>query len=240
MKYKLLAALLLFISIPSIQVMAQPELPDVGAVTRNGINILSWRSPFKSGIQFINIQRSMDSTFNFQTIGHIKDLEKVNQRFIDTRPYPGKNWYRVEMVFKSGTVWTSNKVSLTLDSADIANRKPLPPNDDSLQAIISRMDTNIPLDQTVEKLNRIASYTKSRYVYTNPFTGNIDIEIPDANKNNYSLSFYDRSGKEILHIPRINDTDVILDKRNFQITGILSFKLLKNNEDFEKGEVALY
>lgn len=95
-------------------------------------------------------------------------------------------------------------------------------------------------EQAVNNLNTNAVYPKSKYVFTNPFTGNIDIDLTDAFDNDYCLYFYDEQGKEALFIPRINDTAVILDRRNFQKSGVFKFKLLKNKEEFATGYVAVY
>lgn len=232
-----LSTLSLFFLLPLIA-MAQPQLPEVGALTKEGINVLSWINPYKSGVSSVSVERSADSTFNYQTIGVLKNITETTQSYIDTRPMLGDNWYRVVVLFSSGTDWKSNVVKLHLDSADVANRKPLPPGD-SLQKLISQMPVKSAED-AVNSINTTATYPKSKYVFTNPFTGNIDIEIADAFETNYSLYFYDEQGKEALFIPRINDTAVILDRRNFQKSGVFKFKLLKNKEEFATGYVAIY
>ena len=232
-----LSALSLICLLPGLA-MAQPQLPEVGALTKDGINVLSWVNPYKSGVSSVSIERSADSTFNYQTIGVLKDISQTTQSYIDTRPVLGDNWYRVVVLFSSGTDWKSNIVKLHLDSADVANRKPLPPGD-SLQKLISKMPAKSP-EEAVKSINTNAVYPKSKYVFTNPFTGNIDIDIADAFENDYALYFYDEQGKEALFIPRINDTAVVLDRRNFQKSGVFKFKLLKNKEEFETGYVAIY
>jgi len=232
-----LSTLFLVCLLPGIS-MAQPQLPEVAALTKDGINVLSWVNPYKSGVSSVSIERSADSTFNYQTIGVLKNITETTQSYIDTRPMLGDNWYRVVVLFTSGTDWKSNVVKLHLDSADVANRKPLPPSD-SLQKLISSMPAKSPED-AVNNINTKAVYPKSKYVFTNPFTGNIDIEIADAFETNYSLYFYDEQGKEALFIPRINDTAVVLDRRNFQKSGVFKFKLLKNKEQFANGYVAIY
>ncbi|HET8572508.1 MAG TPA: hypothetical protein VFL76_01440 [Edaphocola sp.] len=234
----LLSALCLTVLLPGIS-MAQPQLPEVGALTKDGINVLSWINPYKSGVSSVSIERSADSTFNYQTIGVLKNISETAQSYIDTRPMLGDNWYRVVVLFTSGTDWKSNVVKLHLDSADVANRKPLPPGD-SLQKLIDKMPPAGSPEQAVNNINTNAVYPKSKYVFTNPFTGNIDIDLADASENDYSLYFYDEQGKEALFIPRINDTAVILDRRNFQKPGVFKFKLLKNKEEFATGYVAVY
>ncbi len=213
---------------------AQPSLPAIGAVTEKGINILSWNNPYDQGLQSIAVQRSADSNLNFVTIGYVPNLKQGVQSYVDAHPMPGMNWYRLIIMFKSDMEWKSDLAKLIVDSAAIASRGALPPSD-SLQKLINQMDDA----SAVSNLNTV-SYPKSRYVFTNPFTGNINIEIEDALKYTYSLIFYDQQEREVLKIPRIGEKVVILDKRNFQRTGMYRFKLLRNKEEFDKGYITVY
>lgn len=230
--------MLLLFSINVSKAQPAPTLPEIEAITKNGINLLRWVNPYTNGVQSVSIQRSSDSVADFGTIGLFEDVKNPNQAFIDSRPQLGKNWYHVVVLFTSGASWVSNNVLLKLDSSQIASRKPLPLND-SLQKIVAKLPTIAP-EKVVEDVNQQAAYPKSKYVYTDQFNGNIDISLPDADANDYKLSFYNQSGQEVLTIPRINDTAVILDKRNFQTTGLFHFKLLKNKEKFAEGTVTIY
>ena len=213
---------------------AQPTLPEIATVTQGGITVLSWTNPYESGVKSISVQRSADSNYNFTTIGYVKEMRKGVQSFVDAHPMVGKNWYRLIVIFNSDMEWKSSLGNVVVDSAAIANRQPLPPGD-SLQKLITASGNTAVLNT----LNTV-SYPKSQYVFTNPFTGNINIEIQDALKENYHLIFYDQADKQVLFIPRINDKVVILDKRNFQSLGLFKFKLFKNKEEFDKGFVTIY
>jgi hypothetical protein len=216
------------------KIYAQPELPNIAVITQGGINILSFTNPYESGIKSIAVERSNDSVLNFANIGYVASVKKGAASFVDAHPMVGKNWYRLQIVFSGGMEWISNLGSIEVDSAAIANRKPLPPSD-SLQKIINATGNTAVINEI-----KTVEMPKSQYVFTNPFTGNINIEIQDALKETYQLFFYDQNDKEVLRIPRINDKIVILDKRNFQTTGIFKFKLLKNKEEFDKGYVTIY
>ena len=91
----------------------------------------------------------------------------------------------------------------------------------------------------IESLNTV-TYPRSRYVFTNPFSGNINIVVSEPFKDTYYVLFFDQSDKQVLKIPRVNDTTVVLDKRNFQKSGVFKFTLFKNNQEFEKGFVTIY
>lgn len=230
---RLLFPVLLFIG-SSISAWSQPSLPEVGALSQNGINILSWTNPYADGVKEVFVQRSRDSVMSFSTVGSVSDISKPMQSFVDAHPLPGNNFYKVKIVFASGGDWQSNTVMLYVDSSSIASQKVLPPND-SLQKLIAKMGST----PSVDKINAL-SYTRSRYVYTNPFNGNINIELPSPFKNAYKIIFYNQSDKEVLTIPRVNDENIILDKRNFSSSGVYKFKVLKNQQEFETGFVTIY
>lgn len=231
---KRIVAVIFLLCCFNVYLRAQPELPAIAVVTQGGIAVVSWTNPYENGLKSIAVQRSADSNYNFATLGYVTDLKKGVQSFVDAHPAVGKNWYRLVILFSSDMEWKSSLGKVIVDSAAIANRKPLPPSD-SLQKLISQSGNAA----AINSVNTV-SYPKSQYVFTNPFTGNINIEIQDALKENYSLIFYDQQDHVVLKVPRINDKVVILDKRNFQATGLFKFKLLKNKEEFDKGYVTIY
>jgi hypothetical protein len=343
---------------------AQPNLPDMVSVTQNGINILTWTCQY-DGVKTIAVQRSSDSNFNYTTIGYVRDIKKGVQYYLDGHPKPGANWYRVKLVFGSDLSWTSNRIKVMVDSAQIAKARSLPPND-SLQGLIAKshvktvevaatavnttvkpkveqpqtptptptrtlsdtvaatpIDRNLPTRglqqapkvtmpvaanaQPISKLagNTLAdsmseptfynpknlptkglqsmptktlpvttttipvpaievppapivvkplisleipdiesvdaySYIKSQYVFTNPFTGHVNIEVADAKTSKYSIEFFDCKNAKILEIPKLNETNIVLDKRNFQRVGIYKFELYKDKVKLETGYVTIY
>jgi len=234
--------------------MAQPLLPDLVGVTQKGLNIISWTSPYEH-LKSIAVQRSSDSFFNFTTIGYVKSLTKGEQAYIDGHPLPGKNWYRLQIVFGSDLNWYSNRIKLFVDSAQLMMQSVVPPND-SLQKLASKVrfqDTagaslnpgiaakplltvTIPDASGVQAYN----YIKSQYVFTNPFTGHVNVELKDAKIYRYSLKFFDQDNNEILDIPRITEDAIIIDKRNFQHKGIFRFELARDREKLESGVITIY
>ena len=213
---------------------AQSTLPEIDILTKDGINIISWISPYKAGVKSIAVQRSADSITNFGTIGMVSNLKSTKQDYVDAHPLLGPNYYRVILTFNSDIEWISNISNIEMDSASIANQKIIPSNE-AIQKIIEETGST----KVLENLSTI-SYPKSRYVFTNPFTGNINIEIPDATQNTYTLVFYDDNEKKVLEILSILEEVIILDKRNFQSLGIFKFKLFKNKQEFEKGVITIY
>lgn len=276
--------LVIFFVASATVLKAQPVLPDIAGASDKGINVLSWISQFE-GVKSIAVQRSSDSNVNYTTVGYVKNLKKGRQAFIDGHPLPGNNWYRLFIAFNSDLTWQSNRFKLFVDSATLAAKRVLPPND-SLQklAVKIKIDTNAspakanasssitpsstpatgtvntpavadtenPADSAlsiIDKLvitipdpNEINSYTyvKSEYVFTNPFTGHINMELPDIKKHKYSIEFFDEKDRKVLELHKVSESPLILDKRNFQKKGLYRFELKKNKEKLETGYITVY
>ncbi len=218
---------------------AQSLLPDVDAYSQKGVNVLSWTSQY-DGLKSIAVQRSADSTYNYATIGYVKDFKKGAQVFVDGHPNPGKNFYRLYIVFASDLTWYSNRIKLIVDSAQLMQQRVLPPND-SLQKMISSLNLS---DSAATDPNEISAYTyiRSLYVFTNPFTGHVNVELPeDEDKRaTYSVNFFDDKEKRVLEIEKVPEHMVIIDKHNFQSKGIYKFELRKNNDLLEMGYITIY
>jgi hypothetical protein len=247
--------LVFFLVLVAGDAIAQPMLPDMVGATQKGMNILSWTSQYEK-LKSIAVQRSTDSQFNYTTIGYVKELKKGPQAYIDGHPLPGKNWYRLQIAFGSDLTWLSNRVKLFVDSAQLLETKVVVSND-TLQKMAARVrfvDTTgsamvnptaapkpvlsvaLPDASTVDAY----AYIKSQYVFTNPFTGHVNVEVKDPRMFRYSLQFYDSKESRVLDIPRIGEPAVIIDKRNFQRKGIYRFELMRDREKLESGFITIY
>lgn len=249
--------LLLLLAGLSLSASAQTQLPDILGATEKGINLLSWNCQY-DGVKSIAVQRSGDSVFNFVSIGYVKNLKKGAQAYIDGHPVPGNNWYRLYIVFNSDLTWYSNRYKLVVDSAAILNQTVLPPNDslqklannikvdigtttavstaDSLKAIVNKLKIAIPDPEEVNPF----TYVRSQFVFTNPFTGHVNMELPDVKKYHYSIRFFDQNNRKVLEVERISESPVIIDKRNFQKKGLFKFELMKGKDKLEMGYITIY
>lgn len=246
----------------SLRLSAQPMLPDIVGVSDKGINVLSWTCQY-DGLKSIAVQRSQDSVFNFTTIGYIKDLKKGPQAFIDGHPLPGDNWYRLYIIFNSDLTWYSNRFNLVVDSLDIALKGVIPPNDslqklassvrvetgedalsatepktraDTLKHLVNRLKISIP---SAEEFSAY-TYIRSKYVYTNPFTGHVNMELPEEKPGPYVLQFFDNQKKKVLEMKGIRRSPLVIDKRNFQKKGVYKFELSRDSTLVEKGMITIY
>ncbi len=246
---------------------AQPTLPDITGSTDKGINVISWNCQY-DGIKSIAVQRSSDSVYNFVTLGLVRNLKKGPQAYIDGHPKPGKNWYRLYIVFNSDLTWYSNRFKIMVDSADIINSRVMAPND-SLQKLVANIKIEQPKTETNTETNKSSetvntetpqpltppkitldipeeetgdglSYIKSQYVYTNPFTGHVNLDIPEYRSHHYAVYFFNNDDKKILEINRVTDSMIIIDKRNFQKKGIFKFELRQDRKVLETGFITIY
>ncbi len=84
------------------------------------------------------------------------------------------------------------------------------------------------------------TFIKSRYIFTNPLTGHINMELPAVSSHHYSVKFFDDHNNVVVEIPKIMASPLIIDKRNFQNKGIYKFELRRDNSQFETGYVTIY
>ncbi|MBL7717535.1 MAG: hypothetical protein JNL72_01760 [Flavipsychrobacter sp.] len=225
-----------------------PLLPDMNLGTQQGIVFLTWNCQY-DGIKSISVQRSDDSIFNYVTVGYVRNLKQGVQAYIDGHPLPGKNYYRLYIIFNSDLTWYSNRIRINVDSNVLLTQGlQLPPND-SLQRFISDKDPGNPLKDIMNKVTYISttdndpygfSYVKSQYIFTNPLTGHVNVELPDITSQRYSVRFFDQNEKQVLEVPRVMASPAIIDKRNFQRKGMYKFVLKRNNTTLETGYITIY
>lgn len=147
---------------------SQPTLPDITGNNEKGIVILSWVCQF-DGVKSISVRRSADSLFNFSTIGYVKNVLKGTQAFADGRPFPGRNFYKLSIVFNSGLTWTSNHVGVEVDPATLNNRRALP-NSEALQKLLITENTDkLPAKEAITaekpvKKNNIPAKDINKYM----------------------------------------------------------------------------
>lgn len=229
---KIILFIILSLTFSTQFVWAQPDLPNVAQLSRNGVNILSWINPYNVNTKAVFVERSSQIDTGYVSLGFVEDIENPTQFFIDPKPQAGDNYYRVVVQFKAGQEWRSNEILMTnapeslIVSQNISN--------DSLKHLVKDLGVVTDMEQS------IPTYTPSPYVYVNPYNGNVNIELEDALEEWYVVKFYDERDRLLFEIPRVNDVFVILDKRNFQKNGLHKFKITKNDAHFADGYITIY
>jgi hypothetical protein len=239
-----------------------PDLPGVHIVTVNTQNVLKWNSTY-DGLEFIAIQRSKDSIRNFTTIGKLPKPKKGHLFYTDTKPMPGRNFYRLQISFGGDVEWYSNVCAATVDSALLAVAMANAAKLDSINRATNPLPTSKPIANTNTNTSPATTnttptpvnneppppppppkpvpfyYTPSTQVFSNPYTGHITIQLSDAADKKYKLFFYDQDKKEVLRVTRIQESLLILDKNNFNRRGVYSFTLFNGTETVEQGYVTI-
>jgi len=101
-----------------------------------------------------------------------------------------------------------------------------------------KLNLNIPDNDNVGQY----TYIKSRHVFTNPFTGHVTLELPEDDRKIYSIQFFKQGDERtpVLDVPRLRQTKVVIDKRNFQGKGVYKFVLMQGNDKLEEGFISIF
>ena len=85
-----------------------------------------------------------------------------------------------------------------------------------------------------------ATFIRSRFIFIDSESGHIDMFLPDDVKtHHYSVKFYDGKGHVVIDLPKINMPKLIIDKRNFQHSGVYKFILRKDVTELESGYIEI-
>ena len=76
-------------------------------------------------------------------------------------------------------------------------------------------------------------HRSSRYVYTEKF-GNVMIDLPDAERKKYSVSFFEDDMSPLFEVEKVRSTSLIVDKTNFVHAGWFWFELFENGKLVER------
>jgi hypothetical protein len=214
--------------------VAFAQLPNIEVIHAKGRNIISWVNTYQ-GLSSIQIQRSSDSSRNYATIGNLNKPAKGANAWSDDYPLAGKNYYQLVINFNEDVNWMSNRRGIVLDSTIIAKGK--------------EMDIEIAKNAAVEKA-KIESpglikediipefiFTPSSHVYTNPYSGHVNVTLENTISRKYSLVFYLPNNKEAFKIDRLSIDHIVIDKHNFNGRGVFAFSLLESGTEVEKGFV---
>lgn len=213
-------------------------------MTQGAKNLINWNCQFE-GVKSIAVQRSTDSIKNFVTIGVVSKPKKGLGNYTDDKPVAGKNFYRLSVNFTGDIEWFSNTYKVFLDSTTIAKSLEQAIQSGTSKSILPEKDktttgTNTTVNIPPPPVDTVFHYTPSSKVFTNPFTGHININLDDAVGKLYTVRFYTPEKEEILRVPRITKTRLVVDKNNFNSTGTYLFEVYLGEELVESGYVTIY
>lgn len=195
-----------------------PVLPDFSALIQTGKIQLDWISGFPNAVQ-IGIQRSLDSVLNFTTIGYASNPGSSRNAYLDNKPLPGKNYYRLFILMNNSRYMYSKTVLAVADSTINAGAK------------LSASDiANLNPDN---KKDEVIPWKPSNYVYTTA-DGNVNIRLPEAPKKKYNVKFFEPSGAFLFEVEQVAEPFLILEKAIFMHAGWFNFEIYENGKLLEK------
>ena len=231
----------------AFNLFSQDTLPKVSVSNINKQIIVSWKNNYGAKISFINIQRSKDSLKNFRTIGSVLNPLNKENGFLDGKLDSTNYFYRVFVVFTGGTYFFSvakkpmvdtirRKVAAHLETvtaepeAELALSLVLPP---------TKRGSKIKEEEELLIFRKFApkrvpiGFVPNKFIFTDK-ENNLIINLPGAEKENYSLMFFDFKEKLILEIKKIKESYLIAEKVNFIHTGWYHYQLYNDGILLEK------
>lgn len=202
----------------SAQERTPPVLPDFQALIKTGKIQLDWISGFPNAVQ-IGVQRSLDSVLNFTTIGYAARPGEIRNAYLDNKPLPGSNYYRLFILLPNNKYLYSKTVLAVPDSSINATSK------------IEAADI-AQLNPTNNKED-VIPWKPSNYIYTTA-DGNVNIRLPDAPKKKYHVKFFEPSGVFLFEVEEVLEPFLLLEKAIFMHAGWFNFEIYENGKLLEK------
>lgn len=196
-----------------------PVLPNLQALIKPGKIQLDWISGFPNAAQ-IGIQRSLDSVLNFTTIGYASYPKESRNAYLDNKPLPGKNYYRLFILF-SDNRYMYSKTVLAVPDSTIAGNTMLGAGDiTGANQGATGTQSSIP-------------WKPSPYIYSTA-DGNVNIRLPQAPQKKYSIKFFEPSGPLLFEVEQVTEPFLILEKATFMHAGWFNFEIYEDGKLLEK------
>ncbi len=216
--------LVFMIGMVSEKAVAQDTLPRFSVKNAGKKRIIiGWINNFPD-IKQISIQRSFDSTRNYKTILSVADPKAVQNGFVDTQSPTDFMYYRLFYVLGNGMYHFTEAQKPTIDTTQAVTAT------SNGNLITIKSDTATKTTKTVIKQ---PSFVPSFYVYAKN-DGNVFINLPDADKKDYRIKFFEEDGSPLFEIKDIKETGLTLDKANFYHAGWFRFELYDDDKVVEK------
>lgn len=235
----------------TINLFAQDTLPKVSVTNINKQIIVSWKNNYGAKISYINIQRSKDSLKNFRTIGSVLNPLNKENGFLDGKLDSTNYFYRVFVVFAGGTYFFSiaqkpmldtirKKIAAHLEVVTVEPEAELPlPSILPPPTILPKKGAKVKEEEELLIFRKFPpkrvpiGFVPNKFIFTDK-ENNLVINLPDAEKENYSLQFFDFKEKLILEIKKVKESYLIAEKVNFIHTGWYHYQLYNDGILLEK------
>ncbi|WP_345256264.1 hypothetical protein [Flaviaesturariibacter amylovorans] len=229
---------------------AQDTLPRF-SVRNAGNNrfVISWVNPFHNLAQ-ISIQRSFDSLGTYKTILSVADPKSVQNGFTDRTAPNDHMFYRLFYVMEGGLFYftkpkrpdTSRMQVPVMPRPNIPTVFTTVPSQYRDSIFVRNRDTFVIINRDTiavkPKVPVVPKWVPSRFVFTNN-DGYVSIKLPDADKENYTLRFFEDSSKVLFELKGVKEKSLTLDKANFYKSGWYFFELYNDEKLVERNRFFL-
>jgi hypothetical protein len=233
-RFFIVAVVIILASVYTVQAQNTnpPVLPVFSALIKTGKIQLDFISGFRDVAQ-IGVQRSLDSTQYFYTIGYVTNPNDFKNSYSDVKPLPGSNYYRMLITFNNGRYLYTKTYVAVEDTTIIAGQKlQLADMKDAMAAVAKQNAANgteVPKKEEVVKV----VWHPSNYIYTTA-DGNINIKLNDAAEKNYNVKFFEPDGSFLFEVKQVKEPFLILEKAIFLHAGWFNFEITENGKPYEK------
>jgi hypothetical protein len=151
---RILITVFLLLSLFSGSSLAQDTLPKFTVTTRGANKIfISWTNTFEAVSQ-ISIQRSLDSTRNFQTILTVPDPRVRQNGFVDSKAKTPFMFYRLFIVMEGGQYLFSKSSRPFWDTTHVAKQVAVQAGNGNKRVLFSETIPQTQTDQLKVRLNK--------------------------------------------------------------------------------------
>ena len=215
------------------QTSTPPVLPDFSALIKTGKIELEFISGFRD-VMHIGVQRSIDSVLNFSTIAYVSNPNNYRNSFVDIKPLPGSNYYRLFIQFNNGRyIYTKTLMAVPDSTIDASKKLQLADVKEAIAAQQAASGTTGAKGKEEEPKPVKIVWHPSNYVYTTA-DGNVNIKLPDAAQKKYSVKFFEPDGSFLFEIKEVKEPFLILEKAIFLHAGWFNFEIFENGKSYEK------
>jgi hypothetical protein len=197
----------------------------------------------------ITVQRSTDSLRRYASLFSSPNPMAKKGEFNDGKPLKGyDSYYRIFIQLPEGQyLYTTPQKAIPLPPGTLAAVELPPANQPLIKNGKNKPKPGVtePGGTTPGTVTGAAPpppkppvFMPSDYIF-NDKKGNIIINLPGAESKKYSIVFKDESGREVLKINHVKESNLVMEKSNFYKSGWYYFEIYEGETLFEKHKVLL-
>ena len=201
------------------QLTAQDTLPKfVVLKQKDGLSLIKWVNDYGI-VKQITIQRSTDSLQRFASIVTMPNAMSKRNEYIDKKSKGTNFYYKIFIQLPEGQYFYTPSYRANM-GVTIIMPKPF-----------ESTSTYTPNDTMA--IAKIKTFIPSEYIFTDK-KNNLLLALPNAETKNYKVIFYNENNEPILTIPKVKESNLIMEKYNFGQSGWYYFELYEGTTLIER------